>query len=151
MKTVVLTNHVLSHFNEYCYRCMSCKISWPDRTQLLKHSQECPNSQVVRTKTKYKLKANHRLQLKFYLLSLIEFWTHERDRNTNLTTKCYLKDIFASKQLLLDSASRHGLAKVYTQDSVVCFHDVDDATPSNTAPTSTAATTDAETRVQDTN
>ncbi len=36
MKTVVLTNHVLGHFNEYCYRCMSCKISWPDRTQLLK-------------------------------------------------------------------------------------------------------------------
>jgi hypothetical protein len=32
MKTVVLTNHVLSHFNEYCFRCMSCKISWPDRT-----------------------------------------------------------------------------------------------------------------------
>lgn len=47
MKTVVLTNHILSHFNEYCYRCMSCKISWPDRTQLLKHAQECSNSQVI--------------------------------------------------------------------------------------------------------
>jgi len=78
MKTVVLTNHVLSHFNEYCYRCMSCKISWPDRTQLLKHSQECPNSQVVRTKTKYKLKANCRLQLKFYLQTYLDYWQHEK-------------------------------------------------------------------------
>ena len=78
MKTVVLTNHVLSHFNEYCFRCMSCKISWPDRTQLLKHAQECSNSQVVRTKTKYKLKANCRLQLRFYLQSYMDYWLHEK-------------------------------------------------------------------------
>jgi hypothetical protein len=77
MKTVVLTNHILTHFNEYCYRCMSCKISWPDRTQLLKHAQECSNSQVVRTKTKYKLKANCRMQLKFYLQTYIEYWSNE--------------------------------------------------------------------------
>lgn len=144
MKTVVLTNHVLSHFNEYCYRCMSCKISWPDRTQLLKHSQECPNSQVVRTKTKYKLKANLRLQLKFYLLSLIEYWTQEKERDmvTTSAPKCFLKDMFASKRLLLNTASRYGLTKIHTEDAVISFQDEEE--------TDTTATT-TDTGVQETN
>jgi hypothetical protein len=131
MRTVVLTNHVLSHFNEYCYRCMSCKISWPDRTQLLKHAQECSNSQVVRTKTKYKLKANCRLQLKFNLQSYMEYWLHERYLETQELTdgnsstnealvetkgdmKVYLKDVFKSKQLLLDLASKYSLSAICT-------------------------------------
>ena len=127
MRTVVLTNHVLGHFNEYCYRCMSCKISWPDRTQLLKHAQECSNSQVVRTKTKYKLKANCRMQLKFNLQSFIEYWQHEKCVETRqieegaaaaaeeesaavvLVGRVYIKDVFKSKQLLLDLAAKHSL------------------------------------------
>ena len=139
MKTVVLTNHVLGHFNEYCYRCMSCKISWPDRTQLLKHAQECSNSQVVRTKTKYKLKANCRAQLKFYLHSYLDYWTHELsvERNNadlllvNKTTtqqqqqqqqqqpqqqrldcKVFISDIARDPKLLLDTTTRHNIASV---------------------------------------
>ncbi len=131
MKTVVLTNHVLGHFNEYCFRCMSCKISWPDRTQLLKHAQECSNSQVVRTKTKYKLKANCRLQLRFYLQSYIDYWTHEKCLETNslkpLTTtsitmekdlqcRIMLKDILLNKKLLLDVSNRFNLNSISLSD-----------------------------------
>ena len=128
MKTVVLTNHILSHFNEYCYRCMSCKISWPDRTQLLKHTQECPNSQVVRTKTKYKLKANCRLQLKFYLQTYLDYWEHEKcletknieplapvaakDSARKLECRVYLKDIVLSQRLLLEASSRYNLSAI---------------------------------------
>ena len=128
MKTVVLTNHILSHFNEYCYRCMSCKISWPDRTQLLKHTQECPNSQVVRTKTKYKLKANCRLQLKFYLQTYLDYWEHEKcletknieplapvatkDSGRKLECRVFLKDIILSKNLLLEASSRYNLSAI---------------------------------------
>ena len=129
MKTVVLTNHVLSHFNEYCYRCMSCKISWPDRTQLLKHAQECSNSQVVRTKTKYKLKANCRLQLKFYLQSYMDYWSYEKALENkcveqldtlksapNLGCKIFLNDIILNKNLLLDVASRFNLNAIHLVD-----------------------------------
>ena len=122
MKTVVLTNHVLSHFNEYCYRCMSCKISWPDRTQLLKHSQECPNSQVVRTKTKYKLKANCRLQLKFYLQTFSDYWLYEKvleqKQVEQLKSNCkvYLNDIIINKDLLLDASGRYNLNLINYDD-----------------------------------
>ena len=130
MKTVVLTNHVLGHFNEYCFRCMSCKISWPDRTQLLKHAQECSNSQVVRTKTKYKLKANCRLQLRFYLQSYIDYWTHEKCLDTNslkplattttmakdLECRIMLKDILLNKKLLLDVSNRFHLNAISLSD-----------------------------------
>jgi hypothetical protein len=103
---------------------MACKISWPDRTQLLKHSQECPNSQVVRTKTKYKLKANHRVQLKFYLASLIEYWTNEREQDsTQADAKFFLKDVLGSKRLLLKTVSRHGLKTIFAQDALVTFED----------------------------
>lgn len=134
MKTVVLTNHVLGHFNEYCFRCMSCKISWPDRTQLLKHAQECSNSQVVRTKTKYKLKANCRLQLKFYLQSYLDYWNHEKcletkditelipvanNNNptadlstTRLNCKIFLKDIMLNKKLFLDQSSVNNIDQI---------------------------------------
>jgi len=133
MKTVVLTNHVLSHFNEYCYRCMSCKISWPDRTQLLKHAQECSNSQVVRTKTKYKLKANCRLQLKFYLQTYLDYWQYEKclENKTSdqiqalnnvsvaateltkpLNCKIFLNDIILNKNLLLEQSSRSSLNSI---------------------------------------
>ena len=81
---LIVTNHILQHFNEYCYRCIACKISWPDRTQLVRHSHECPNSQVVRTKTKYKLKANFRLYLQFNLLSYINYWNNEFERYSTL-------------------------------------------------------------------
>ena len=137
MKTVVLTNHVLGHFNEYCYRCMSCKISWPDRTQLLKHAQECSNSQVVRTKTKYKLKANCRSQLKFYLQTYIDYWQTERSMETKsiehlapnqqqtenkdgdkkLNCKVFLKDIIQNKKLLLETSSRSNLNKINLNDN----------------------------------
>jgi len=130
MKTVVLTNHVLSHFNEYCYRCMSCKISWPDRTQLLKHAQECPNSQVVRTKTKYKLKANCRLQLKFYLQTYLDYWMHEKMLETHslnsggglggdenkLNFKIYLNDIILNKSLLMNASGRFNLNSINLDD-----------------------------------
>ncbi len=137
MKTVVLTNHVLSHFNEYCYRCMSCKISWPDRTQLLKHAQECSNSQVVRTKTKYKLKANCRLQLKFYLQTYIDYWMYEKSLEMKsveqlaslnsasaatvvsaqpeqklLDCRVFLNDVILNRSLLLETSSRHQLNSV---------------------------------------
>jgi hypothetical protein len=136
MKTVVLTNHVLSHFNEYCYRCMSCKISWPDRTQLLKHAQECSNSQVVRTKTKYKLKANCRLQLKFYLQTYIDYWMYEKclemksveqlaslnsasaatvaaqPEQKLLDCRVFLNDVILNRSLLLETSSRHQLDSV---------------------------------------
>lgn len=130
MKTVVLTNHVLGHFNEYCYRCMSCKISWPDRTQLLKHAQECSNSQVVRTKTKYKLKANCRLQLKFYLQTYLDYWSHEKSVETKsieslvpkkaeskLECRVFMKDIFLSKKMLLDVASKFDLSAIYLDET----------------------------------
>jgi hypothetical protein len=135
MKTVVLTNHILSHFNEYCYRCMSCKISWPDRTQLLKHAQECSNSQVVRTKTKYKLKANCRSQLKFYLQTYTDYWQTERSFETKsiehlmptqqqienedkkLNCKVFIKDIIQNKKLLLETSSRSNLNKINLNDN----------------------------------
>lgn len=126
MKTVVLTNHVLSHFNEYCYRCMSCKISWPDRTQLLKHAQECSNSQVVRTKTKYKLKANCRLQLKFYLLTYLDYWNEEKvveskfyfdslPKRNEVKQKCrvFMKNILLNKNFLLNECGRYDLNTIY--------------------------------------
>lgn len=145
MRTVVLTNHILGHFNEYCYRCMSCKISWPDRNQLMRHTQECANSQLVRTKTKYKLKANCRMQLKFNIQSYMEYWLHERylesrklsdQPSTEIRSlgttfdmltaaevleaddnvKVYLKDVFKSKQLLLDLATKHGLTSIQHND-----------------------------------
>lgn len=140
MKTVVLTNHILSHFNEYCYRCMSCKISWPDRTQLLKHAQECSNSQVVRTKTKYKLKANCRLQLKFYLQTYLDYWQYEKClesksveqlnslNNTSLVPtvappstklldcKVFLSDIVQNKDLLLSASNRCNLNAICLMD-----------------------------------
>lgn len=161
MKTVVLTNHVLSHFNEYCYRCMSCKISWPDRTQLLKHAQECSNSQVVRTKTKYKLKANCRLQLKFYLHSYLDYWQNEKYHlNRNLaelaspqptettaiqpisTMKVFLKDIFLNKKLLLDASSRFDLHKIHLADNrVINLSDEQDQEETTAAPSSSSSST----------
>jgi len=159
MKTVVLTNHVLSHFNEYCYRCMSCKISWPDRTQLLKHSQECPNSQVVRTKTKYKLKANCRLQLKFYLQSYIDYWQHEKmleqkldlsistntttnnnNNNKKLNCKVYLNDIIINKNLLLNASGRFNVNTINLEGKQMLLKD-DDETDSNDITTTTTNTT----------
>jgi hypothetical protein len=168
MKTVVLTNHVLSHFNEYCYRCMSCKISWPDRTQLLKHAQECSNSQVVRTKTKYKLKANCRLQLKFYLHTYLDYWQGEKfylNRNlaelapakqigaeavatngqSQLQLKVCLKDIFLSKKLLLDASSRFKLEKIYLDEGKAIK--LDDDEPAELETAKSQATVDDETKV----
>lgn len=135
---------------------MSCKISWPDRTQLLKHSQECPNSQVVRTKTKYKLKANHRVQLKFYLLSLIDYWTHERDYRApavQANARCFLKNVFASKRLLLDTASRHQLTAIHTDQAVLRLDDDNNDNDDQSSATATvnATSTDATPLTDNTN
>jgi len=165
MKTVVLTNHVLSHFNEYCYRCMSCKISWPDRTQLLKHAQECSNSQVVRTKTKYKLKANCRLQLKFYLQTFIDYWNYEKcydmkqiedlapskneqikDGETNnsngkLDFKVFLKDIIVDKELLLSESSRCDLNTINLDENkqIILSNDENEQTTTTSSSLTTTA------------
>lgn len=130
---LILANHILSHFNEYCYRCIACKISWPDRTQLLKHAQECPNSQVVRTKTKYKLKANARCFLQFNLLTLIDYWKNELDRlddilkrnhyyqtlnlNNMPSCKVYVQDLFSkNNRVLLLESSKHNLQAICLND-----------------------------------
>jgi hypothetical protein len=161
MKTVVLTNHVLSHFNEYCFRCMSCKISWPDRTQLLKHSQECPNSQVVRTKTKYKLKANCRSQLKFYLQTYIDYWEYEKLQETRSLNKSnlkiYLNDIVLNKTLLVNTSGRFNLNSINLDSKQILLKDVEEeeinsaingnetTTPTETTTITTAATIESTT------
>jgi hypothetical protein len=157
MKTVVLTNHVLSHFNEYCYRCMSCKISWPDRTQLLKHSQECPNSQVVRTKTKYKLKANCRLQLKFYLQTYLDYWQHEKMLETRslscienkLNFKIYLNDIIINKNLLMDASGRFNLNSINLDGKQILLKDDND--DENTTTTTTPNLNNNNEKINDNN
>jgi hypothetical protein len=142
---LIVTNHILQHFNEYCYRCIACKISWPDRTQLVRHSHECPNSQVVRTKTKYKLKANYRLYLQFNLLSYTNYWRNEFDRystliNPTTTTngddeknkklnklKIHLNDLFLNdKKFLLLQSSNYNLIKINLDDNGNCLMLEDD-------------------------
>jgi len=155
MKTVVLTNHVLSHFNEYCFRCMSCKISWPDRTQLLKHSQECPNSQVVRTKTKYKLKANCRLQLKFYLQTYIDYWEYEKLQETRSLNKSnfkiYLNDIILNKMLLVDTSGRFNLNSINLDGKQITLKDEEETEISTTNQITTETTTTKEEVATETN
>lgn len=132
---------------------MSCKISWPDRTQLLKHAQECSNSQVVRTKTKYKLKANCRLQLKFYLQTYLDYWQYEKFQesknldqleslnnlsvpstaDTKLDCKIFLNDIILNKYLLLDTSSRNNLNSVNLNDGKkILLKDEDDEVDNST-------------------
>ncbi len=147
-ETVLLvTNHTLQHFNEYCNRCIACKISWSDRTQLVRHSHECPNSQIVRTKTKSNLKANYRLYLKFNLLSYTNYWRNEFDRYStfiNPTTatngddeknkklnrlKIHLNYLFLNdKNFLLLQSSNYNLVKINLDDNGNCLmlEDVDD-------------------------
>jgi hypothetical protein len=121
-----IANHILQHFNEYCYRCIACKISWPDRTQLVKHSLECQNSQVVRTKTKYKLKAQARVFLQFNLLTMKYFWLNELNLIQNdyqMENVCpskssyvYLNDVLLNNNLLLNESVNSNLKKIYLDD-----------------------------------
>ncbi len=123
-----IANHILQHFNEYCYRCIACKISWPDRTQLVKHSLECQNSQVVRTKTKYKLKAQSRVYLQFNLLTMKTYWHNELnsiDRNkydnplacTHKQPYVYLNDLMVNSRVLLNESVNSNLTKIYVDES----------------------------------
>lgn len=67
--------------------------------------------------------------------------------------KCFLKDMFASKQLLLNTASRYGLSKIHTEDAVITFQDEETTTTTTAAtPTNTTTTTTTtDTGVQETN
>lgn len=112
----------------------------------------------MRTKTKYKLKANCRLQLKFYLHSLIDYWTQEKDKikndeanvqllPSNGGLKCFIIDIFKNKRLFLETMGKNEVNEVCTSNSVIKLTDADDTATneiSTTLPsdaTKTATTT----------
>lgn len=87
----------------------------------------------MRTKTKYKLKANCRLQLKFYLQTYLDYWQYEKCLETKsveqlnslnnmslvpavappstklLDCKVFLSDIVENKDLLLSASNRCNL------------------------------------------
>jgi len=96
---------------------------------------------VVRTKTKYKLKANCRLQLRFYLQSYMDYWTHEKCLETNSLTplatmtskkdlecRIMLKDLMLNQKLLLDVSNRHRLNAINLSDEKRLVFEEDDAT-----------------------
>ena len=84
---------------------------------------------MVRTKTKYKLKANCRSQLKFYLQTYLDYWLTEKSdptdliqpvvqlaSNAKLTCAVFLKDIIVNKKLLLDTLGRKNINRIDLND-----------------------------------
>lgn len=94
----------------------------------------------MRTKTKYKLKANCRLQLKFYLQTYLDYWQYEKCLESKsveqlnslnnmslvpavappstklLDCKVFLSDVIENKDLLLSASKRSNLNAICLMD-----------------------------------